>query len=203
MIGFMDVIHVDEKPATRTSDLYYEVGLAIYLLPCRTAALVTDARIRNTLLEPRSNLISPVPRCAGCVQLRTGGEFGPQTWADYCARIERKHHSRRYVLGRARTAGRGLIRRHSYSSMAANQCGPNGCIARGIATWNASHTLRSSSVPRNLTPNEERRRGWCVRPVTRGWCWRAGRLRSSKSRRVRMTSRRAAGRRPACWRAVC
>ena len=61
MIGFMDVIHVDEKPATRTSDLYYEVGLAIYLLPCRTAALVTDARIKNTLLEPRSNLISPVP----------------------------------------------------------------------------------------------------------------------------------------------
>jgi hypothetical protein len=61
MIGFMDVIHVDEKPATRTSDLYYEVDLAIYHLPCRTAALVTDARIKNTLLESRSNLISPVP----------------------------------------------------------------------------------------------------------------------------------------------
>ena len=38
MIGFMDVIHVDEKPATRTSDLYYEVGLAIYLLPCRSGS---------------------------------------------------------------------------------------------------------------------------------------------------------------------
>jgi hypothetical protein len=28
MIGFMDVIHVDEKPATGTSDLYYEAGLS-------------------------------------------------------------------------------------------------------------------------------------------------------------------------------
>lgn len=52
MIGFMDVIHVDEKPATRTSDLYYEVDLAIYHLPCRTAALVTDARIKNTFSSP-------------------------------------------------------------------------------------------------------------------------------------------------------
>jgi hypothetical protein len=55
MIGFMDVIHVDEKPATGTSDLYYEVGLAIYLLPCRTAALVTDARIYQGR-DPRPGL---------------------------------------------------------------------------------------------------------------------------------------------------
>jgi hypothetical protein len=53
MIGFMDVTHVDEKPATRTSDLYYEVGLAIYLLPCRTAALVTTpASIRGAIPRP-------------------------------------------------------------------------------------------------------------------------------------------------------
>jgi hypothetical protein len=64
--------------------------------------------------------------------------------------VRRKHHRRRYVLGRARIASPGRIRRHSYSSMARNQCGPNGCVARGIATWNASHTRRPSSVRATL-----------------------------------------------------